>query len=232
MKIRVIRFALLASVVLTPGRSLPCQQTTDIDPVSVSPDKYKVLLENDHVRVVEYSLKLGERDELRAHPARVSYVVNGGSLRITLGDRSFISNEIAGEVSWRGAVPRHFTENVGATPVRMVLFEVKRIDGAGASPAKDPALVIPSDVRVKLENDSVRVIEALIPPGFKGKTAHASAVRDVCSGWRQRPTAHDGRNIKRPRAQGRSDHLHRQNHALGREHGNVDAAPDSRGAKA
>ncbi len=159
----------MACAILTPSRSLSCQQSTDIDPVSVSPDKYKVLLENTRVCVVEYSVDPGQRDQPHTHPPKVSYVVNGGSLRITLGDTSFISNDSSGEVSWRGAVPRHFAENVGNTPVRIVLFEVKRADGAGAVPAEDRALTDPSTISVKLENDSVRVMEAVLPPGYKEK---------------------------------------------------------------
>lgn len=190
---RLTLIALTTCALLAPSRSLLCQQSTDIDPVSVSSDKYKVLLENNRIRVVEYLVKQGERDQLHTHPPKVSYVVNGGSLRITLGDTSFISNDSAGEVSWRGVVPRHFAENVGATPVRIILFEVRRIDGAGASPAEDPALVIPSDVRVKLENDSVRVMEALIPPGFKERPhTHPPYVTYVLDGGSVRLHMMDG----------------------------------------
>ncbi len=183
----------MTCALLTPGCSLACQQPTDIDPVSVSPDKYKVLLENDQARVVEYSVKPGERDQPHTHPPKVSYVVNGGSLRITLGDTSFISNDSAGEVSWRGAVPRHFAENVGATPVRIVLFEVKRADGAGVAPAEDRALVDPSSISVKLENDSVRVMEAVLPPGYKEKLhTHPPYATYVVDGGKVRLHMADG----------------------------------------
>src|SRR6476659_3448225 len=83
MKMRLISFAVVAGAIMTPARSLSSQQSTDIDPVSVSPDKYKILLENDYVRVVEYSIKAGERDRPHTHPPKVSYVASGGSLRIT-----------------------------------------------------------------------------------------------------------------------------------------------------
>ncbi|MEO8575161.1 MAG: hypothetical protein ABI556_00610 [Gemmatimonadales bacterium] len=145
------------------------QQQADIDPVTVSADKYKVLLENDRVRIVEYSIKPGERDQPHTHPSKVSYVVGGGSLRITLRDTSFISIDSTGEVSWRGRVPWHFAENVGVTPVRIVLFEVKRVDANAASAAQDPLLMNPSTVAEKFENDSVRVMEAVIPPGHREK---------------------------------------------------------------
>lgn len=97
-----------------------------IDPVSVSPNLYTVLLENEQVRVVEYLLKPGQRDEWHTHPPKVSYVVEGGTLRITLKDgKSFIAEEKAGAASWMETLGLHFAENVGKTPVKIVLVEVK-----------------------------------------------------------------------------------------------------------
>src|SRR6185503_13166075 len=81
--------------------------TQEIDPVAVSPDMYKVILENDNVRVVQYTINPGQRDQNHTHPAKVSYVLTGGTLRINLGDSSFVSEEKAGDVSFRGAVPSH-----------------------------------------------------------------------------------------------------------------------------
>jgi predicted component of type VI protein secretion system len=49
--------------------------TTNIDVVKVSPDNYKILLENEYVRIVEYTLKPGEKDNLHSHPAKTEYVV-------------------------------------------------------------------------------------------------------------------------------------------------------------
>ena len=109
---------------------LPCiatgQDAASIDPVAVSPDRFKLLLENEHVRVVEYSLQPGERDQWHTHPAKVSYVVEGGELRIHLADgTSFLSTETKGEATWMDALPRHYAENTGSTPVRILLVEVK-----------------------------------------------------------------------------------------------------------
>jgi quercetin dioxygenase-like cupin family protein len=164
-----IAFALIAAAFITPAHALHSQQSTEIDPVSVSPDKYKVLLENDYVRVVEYSIKPGERDNPHTHPPKVSYVASGGSLRITLRDTSFVTNDTTGEVSWRGNVPWHFAENVGTTPMRIILFEVKRVDGQVAPPSEDPVKQNPLSLRILMENDSVRVMEAVLPPGLKEK---------------------------------------------------------------
>jgi hypothetical protein len=39
------------------------------DPVKTSPQCYKVLLENDQVRVLEYHLKAGEKEPMHLHPS-------------------------------------------------------------------------------------------------------------------------------------------------------------------
>ncbi|MFQ5659148.1 MAG: hypothetical protein ACE5GZ_01895 [Gammaproteobacteria bacterium] len=104
-------------------------QTDEIDPVAVSPDKYRVLLENEYVRVVEYRVNPGEHDNWHTHPAKVSYVVSGGTLKITTGEgKSFVVEEESASTRWFGAVGRHFGENVGDTTVRIVFVEIKGID--------------------------------------------------------------------------------------------------------
>src|SRR6478672_6552547 len=190
---KFIATALAVAALSTPCHALACQQSTEIDPVSVSPEKYKVLLENDRVRVVDYSIKPGERDQPHTHPPKVSYVVTGGSLRITLRDTSFIAADSTGEVAWKGVVPWHYATNVGNTNEHIILFEVKRVDGEKAPASLDPALVVPTDVSVRFENDSVRVIEALIPPGFKEKLhTHPPYVTYVLDGGNVRLHSADG----------------------------------------
>lgn len=99
--------------------------TGEIDPAIVSPDMYKVLLENEHVRVVEYEILPGQKDNWHTHPAKVSYVVTGGSLRISPEEgESFIVEEKAGSTIWFEAVGKHFGENVGQTPVHIVFVEI------------------------------------------------------------------------------------------------------------
>ena len=107
--------------------ALPAQTpAAEIDPVVVSPDMYKVLLENQHVRVVEYEIPPGQKDNWHTHPAKVSYIVAGGSLRITPEQgESFIVEEKTGSTTWFEAVGKHFGENVGQTPVRIVFVEIK-----------------------------------------------------------------------------------------------------------
>ena len=97
-----------------------------IDALKASPANFRLLLENERVRVVEYSIRPGERDQAHTHPARVSYVVSGGTLRVTTSDgRSMLFEEKAGDTTWSEPTPRHFVENTGQTPVKIILVEVK-----------------------------------------------------------------------------------------------------------
>jgi quercetin dioxygenase-like cupin family protein len=107
------------------------QQPDHTDPTEVSPEKYTVLLENEHVRVVEYVIKPGEKDVWHTHPPKASYIVSGGKLRITPeGADSFVVEENSGNAAWMSALGRHFGENVGTTPIRIVLVEIKSLSDA------------------------------------------------------------------------------------------------------
>ena len=118
--------------ILTLAAHSTAQQHPDhTDPTEVSPEKYTVLLENEHVRIVEYVIKPGEKDAWHTHPPKASYIVSGGKLRITPeGGDSFVVEEESGVAAWMGAVDRHFGENIGTTPVRIALVEIKSLAAA------------------------------------------------------------------------------------------------------
>ena len=100
--------------------------TLNIDPVKLMPDKFKVLLENEHVRVVEYSLKPGEKDDWHTHPPKSSYVVTGGKLKVHLENGEIIvADEKTGTASWMNYVGKHYVENIDTTTVTIVFTEIK-----------------------------------------------------------------------------------------------------------
>ena len=59
------------------------------DLVKTSPQYYKVPLENDQVRVLEYRLKAGEKEAMHSHPAGVVYVLSGGKLKFSCRPENF-----------------------------------------------------------------------------------------------------------------------------------------------
>lgn len=98
----------------------------NIDAVKASPGIFKILLENEHVRVIEYSLKPGEKDEWHTHPAKSSYVVSSGKLKVHLENgETILADEKAGTASWMDYVGKHYVENIGSTTVTIVLTEIK-----------------------------------------------------------------------------------------------------------
>jgi beta-alanine degradation protein BauB len=65
---------------------------------------------------------------------------------------------------------------------------------ASAAPAQDPAVVNSQTIRVKLENDRVRVLEATLPPGAKEQMhSHPAYVIHVLAGGTLRGHAVDGK---------------------------------------
>ncbi len=96
-----------------------------IDPVEVSPDSYKVLLENDQVRVLQMDLKAGETDETHSHPSETVYFVKGGKAKIHLPDGGVVEADIPdGHVMWNEAWT-HRVENVGSSDILAVIVEAK-----------------------------------------------------------------------------------------------------------
>lgn len=99
-----------------------------IDVLKTSPANFKLLLENEHVRVLEYSLNPGEKDTPHTHPAKTSYVVSGGKIKVYLENgETIIVDEVAGTASWMGYVGKHYVENIGNTTIKIVLMEVKSV---------------------------------------------------------------------------------------------------------
>ncbi len=96
------------------------------DPVKVAPQAFKVKLDNDKVRVLEYSSKPGAKEAMHSHPACLLYVIQGGKLKSTTPDGT--SKEIeykTGDVLWRDAIT-HSGENIGTTEMKSLLVEMKQ----------------------------------------------------------------------------------------------------------
>ncbi len=97
-----------------------------IDPVEVSPENYKLLFENEHVRVVEMSLRAGEIDETHSHPFETVYFINGGKLRVHLPEGETAELEVPdGGVIWHEPWT-HRVENAGSSDVLAIIVEDKK----------------------------------------------------------------------------------------------------------
>lgn len=100
----------------------------NIDIVQTSPNQARVLMENEHVRVIEYAVKPGEKDVWHTHPPRSSYVVSGGKVKVySENGEPKISEVKTGASSWGGQGAKHYVENIGSTDIKIILTEIKSL---------------------------------------------------------------------------------------------------------
>ena len=96
------------------------------DVMKVAPQQYKVLLDNERVRVIEYQSKPGEKAGMHAHPAQVFYAFSPATLKFTSPDGKTAEVEVtAGQVIWLDPV-KHTTENAGTTNAHGLVIELKK----------------------------------------------------------------------------------------------------------
>jgi len=98
------------------------------DAIKVDPRGYKLLLENDQVRVLEYISKprLGVCGQgMHSHPDHVTLVGAPSKVKVTLPDgKSFVAENKAGDVFFEPA-GMHSVENIGGHETRSILVELK-----------------------------------------------------------------------------------------------------------
>ncbi|MGW4366417.1 cupin domain-containing protein [Nocardia takedensis] len=102
-----------------------------IDPIAVNPDLYRVIFENDRVRVLEYRDKPGDRTLPHTHPDSVLYPLASFRRRISSGGQQVEVELTAGQIRWVSA-QEHAGENIGDTDSHALFIELKE-------PAPTPA---------------------------------------------------------------------------------------------
>jgi quercetin dioxygenase-like cupin family protein len=96
------------------------------DAVKVAPDSYKVVLENDQVRVLEVRIKQGAKSEMHSHPKSVAICLNDQRLRFTFPNgKSEDTNLKRGQTVWLDGLS-HAVENTGTEDVSSVVVELKK----------------------------------------------------------------------------------------------------------
>jgi len=94
------------------------------DPVATNPDLYRVLYENDAVRVLEYHDRPGDRTTPHWHPDSVMYTLSAFRRLLVSGDQQRRVEVAEGSVSWVPA-QEHSGENIGETETRVIFVELK-----------------------------------------------------------------------------------------------------------
>lgn len=97
------------------------------DPVKLAPKIYKVILNNEHVRVIDVQLKPGQRTPTHSHPDYIIYALNGGTARFwnEKGQASTMTMK-PGQCVWRND-ETHTVQNVGKHTIHVLNIEVKGV---------------------------------------------------------------------------------------------------------
>lgn len=109
------------------------------DPVKVDPKHYKVVFENDQVRVLRIHYGVHEKSVMHEHPNAVAVSLTDFRTKFTFPNGKSSERAMkAGQALWTPA-EKHLPENVGSTPVDLVLVEQKPKAAAGPTAAGKPA---------------------------------------------------------------------------------------------
>lgn len=120
-RISILMFVLLVTVFVRSDAGQPPEQ----DAAKVNADTITLKLENSRIRVLEATLKPGDKEKTHSHPSYVVYVIEGGKVRNHAADGTVSEAEFkAGDVVYREPLT-HWAENIGTTTLRLVLVELK-----------------------------------------------------------------------------------------------------------
>jgi oxalate decarboxylase/phosphoglucose isomerase-like protein (cupin superfamily) len=116
---------MLRSLLLLVGVCFAASAAMAQDPVKVDPQHYKVIFENDQVRVLRIHYGPHEKSVMHVHPNAVVVYKSDAHMKMTTPDgKSVVSDGKAGDSQWTPA-GAHLPENAGDKPVDAVLVELK-----------------------------------------------------------------------------------------------------------
>ena len=130
MKTRLLLLVLAAAFYLCGTPTTARAQ----DPLVVNSSTIKLKFENERVRVIEATLPPGAKEQMHSHPAYVIYVLEGGRYRNHASDGKVTEGEFkTGDVIYREPLT-HAADNIGDTPMHLILVELKTVSDGGTSP--------------------------------------------------------------------------------------------------
>lgn len=152
------------------------------DPVQVDPAHYKVLAENDIVRVLKIDYPLGETSKMHRHPDAIFIPLGDATGTFEGADGSRTERPVKSEQPMYTPADTHRPSNTGKTPIDGILIEFKA--------AKPGTAMLPTSDRpgmkatVLAEGPYATAYRVTAAPGFKEPvgTTHAFAQVSVVLG--------------------------------------------------
>lgn len=94
-------------------------------PTETDPDKYRIVFENDRVRVYDYIDKPGDKTKMHHHDAFVLHALSAFKRKLVFDNGESVVREFkGGETLWSDA-QNHIGENIGDTQTHVLIVELK-----------------------------------------------------------------------------------------------------------
>ena len=134
--------------------------------LAASAQDRSVPIDNDQVRVLKVTQGPHIKTKLHQHDMnRVMIYLQPGKQTIEYqGAKTAHLNWKAGEALWSPQAGMHIAEITSANPVTIVELELKNKGRKVTPPAMDPLKVSPSQYKLEMENDQVRVLRSRVAP--------------------------------------------------------------------
>jgi len=139
------------------------------DPASISPDDYKVEIDNEWVRVLRVKQAPGAKTRTYQTDELITVYLHDSHEKFTNGQgRSQEVRHAAGQIMHSSAGKRS-QENMSDKPLEKIMIVVKPFAPKhGMPPANlDPVKLEPEHVKVLFENEMVRVLETTLVRGYQ-----------------------------------------------------------------
>jgi len=111
----------------------------DSDPVVTNPGLYRVIMENERVRVLEYRDRPGDKTTPHRHPDSVMVTLSSFRRRLSSGGQE-VHVELPSGVSRWVPAQEHAGENTGETETHTIFVELKQAPAGPAAPVGDEPL--------------------------------------------------------------------------------------------
>jgi beta-alanine degradation protein BauB len=154
------------------GEAQAAAAESTLDPVKVSPEVYKVLLDGPRARVLEATWQPGQRDNPHGHPLLVAYALTPVFGLGNEADETQVSIRIRKEQALiQEPVSTHAFENRGKEAAKLLIVEFK--PGRPSAPApkglKEAQVASPKHYELVAFDTRIHVLRARFQPGEGGE---------------------------------------------------------------
>ena len=113
-------------IVLTATLVFACFVCKSQDWVKEAPDGKKILVDNEHIRMVEVTILPGGKEPIHSHPEYIEYVTEPAKLLVTYPGKKPVQWETIKDKAYSGKPePPHSIENIDNKTFKCILIEMK-----------------------------------------------------------------------------------------------------------